>query len=79
MKKNNKSKPSVSYEPEADVLRVEVGAGSIDHASEVGNVVVHFDKRDIPVYLEILEASKFLKKMSSVLKSGIRQEIITRS
>ena len=59
MAKNKK--PKISYEPEADVLRVEVAKGAIDYASEIGNFVVHFSRRGIPLYLEILEASKFLK------------------
>ena len=49
----------VSYEPEADILRVEVSGKPIDYAKEIGNFVVHFSKEGIPVYMEILEASKF--------------------
>ena len=40
----------MSYEPEADVLRVELAKAPIDYASEMGNVVVHFSKKGIPVY-----------------------------
>lgn len=56
----------MSYEPEADVLRLEVSGRPIDYAAEVGNVVVHFDKRGIPVYFEILEATGFLDRKSVV-------------
>lgn len=51
----------ISYEPEADVLTWEISDKKpIDFAREVGNVVVHFTKHNIPVLIEILEASSFL-------------------
>lgn len=60
MKKNNESK--ISYESEADVLSYELTSQPIDYAKEVGDIVVHFSKDDTPVLVEILEASKFLRK-----------------
>ena len=62
-----KRKIRMSYEPEADVLRVEIGKAPIDYASEIGNVVVHFSKKGIPVSVEILEATGFLKQASILL------------
>jgi len=64
MKKNN---PKISYEPEADVLMWEVSNKPIDHAQEIGNVVVHFNKKNNPVMIEILEASDFLKKAKKMV------------
>jgi uncharacterized protein YuzE len=49
----------ISYEPEADILRVEVSDKPIDYAREIGNFVVHFSPEGLPVYVEILQASKF--------------------
>ena len=73
MKKDKKSK--MSYEPEADVLRIETDAEPIDYASEVGNVIVHFNRSGKPVYFEILGAKKFLKDASSLLNSRIPQRV----
>lgn len=64
-----KMKPKISYEPEADVLRVEINRKPIDYASELGNIVVHFSPQNTPVYLEILEASKFIKDLSRAVRS----------
>ena len=50
----------VNYNREEDILTVETAAGKIDHAEEMGPVIVHFTKDDKPVVLEILDASKFL-------------------
>lgn len=71
--KKNKLAPKLSYEPEADVLSYEVGEESIDHAEEVGNVVVHFSKTKVPVLIEILEASIFTRKTTKLLShAGVR-------
>lgn len=64
-----KVKPKITYEPEADVLRVEISRKPIDYASELGNIVVHFSPQNTPVYLEILEASKFIKDLSRAVRS----------
>lgn len=71
MKKNDK-KIKMSYEPEADVLRIEAGQEPIDYAKEVGNVVVHFSPKGAPVYFEILEATKFVKRASTLLRPARR-------
>lgn len=55
------------YDPDADVLAIEVSSKPIDYATEIGNVVVHFSPEGIPVYFEILEATRFLKHASRLL------------
>lgn len=57
----------ISYEPEADVLSLEVNKKNIDYASEFGNVVVHFSRNHQPVLLEFLEASKFLRQAENLI------------
>jgi len=64
-----RGRQKISYEPEADVLRVEFNKKPIDYATEVENVVVHFSPENVPVYLEFLEASKFISDISDVIKS----------
>jgi len=55
-----------SYEPEADVLAWEINGMPINYAKEIGNIIVHFTKNNVPVLVEILEASKFLAQAKSV-------------
>ena len=64
----HKDKIKISYEPEADVLLWEVSDKPIDSAKEVGNVVVHFTKNNIPVLIEVLEASRFLAKAKYLIE-----------
>ncbi len=65
----------MSYESETDVLRIETGRGVIDHAAEMGNVIVHVNKEGAPVYFEILNASQFLKSTSSLVPASRRQTV----
>jgi len=58
----------ISYESEADVLTVEVSNKPIDYAKEIGNVVVHFTKKNEPVLFEILDASRFLMKAGGIVE-----------
>lgn len=64
----NKNEAKISYEPEADVLMWEIVDKPIDFAREIGNVVVHFTKNNIPVLIEILEASKFLARAKNLVE-----------
>jgi len=68
MRKNKKTK--ISYDPEADVLRVEISKRPIDYAREMGNFIVHFTKKGLPVYLEVLEAKKFLVRTERILEKA---------
>lgn len=56
-----KKTKKISYEKEADVLRVELSGAQIDYAEELGPFVVHYSKKRLPVYIELLEASQFLR------------------
>lgn len=65
----------MSYEPEADVLRVEVSREPIEYAAEMGNAIVHFSPENTPVYFEILKASRFLKQASKLLPVSLRRSL----
>ena len=75
MKKRVK-KVKITYEPESDVLSWEVGKEPIDFARESGNMIVHFSKKNIPVYVEVLEASKFLSKAKKLISGHVRKETV---
>lgn len=61
----------INYEPESDVLTYEITNQPIDYAKEIGNIVVHFTKNNTPVLVEILEATKFIKKAESLTTGKI--------
>ena len=72
---NNKNKKNISYDQEADVLMWEVSRQPIDYAKEIGNIVVHFTKNNIPVLVEVLEASKFLDTAKNLMGKKKRGSI----
>ncbi len=63
----------INYDREDDILMIETAPGRIDHAEEMGQIIVHFTKDDKPVLLEILDASDFL---SLVTKTSLRAKSI---
>ena len=57
----------IKYYKEDDILVLRFGREPYDHAEMEGNVIVHFTKKKKPVRIEILEASKYLKKEAKTL------------
>jgi uncharacterized protein YuzE len=57
-----------SYDRQSNVLRIKIVDWPFDYAEEMGNFVVHFDKENKPVYIEILNADQFIKKTTSIIK-----------
>src|SRR3989338_11316628 len=69
--RNMKNKMKIKYDPDADVLSASRGEiKDIDHAEEMGDVILHVNRKDEPVLVEVLNASKiFLRPILGALKS----------
>jgi len=50
----------MTYDPESNLISIEVAKGKIDHAREFGNFIIHMTKAGKPLLIEILDASKFV-------------------
>jgi len=51
----------IKYDDEADVLMIVVTEeGKLSHAEEVGDLIVHFDEDNKPLFVEVLRASKIV-------------------
>ncbi|HEY4515559.1 MAG TPA: DUF2283 domain-containing protein [Candidatus Paceibacterota bacterium] len=69
MKKN---KTKVKYDREADVLSMEsVLPNKIDYATEAGDFVIHFNKQDKPVLVEVLNASRIMGPSFRMMQKGV--------
>jgi hypothetical protein len=68
----------VTYEPEADILSWEITKDPIEYAEEVGNMIVHFSKKHIPVFVEVLNAKSFLTKTNRMAHRKTRQTVSRR-
>jgi hypothetical protein len=65
----------VSYNREEDILTIELDeSATIDHAEHVASLILHLDRDDRPVLLEVLRASEFL---SGLVKASMRAEPVT--
>lgn len=53
----------IRYDGEQDILLIEVSDESIDHAEQVGPIIVHLTKGERPVLLEIMDATEFLEEV----------------
>lgn len=48
------------YDPESNLLSIELAKGEISHAKDYGNFIIHLSKNNTPLLVEILDASKFM-------------------
>ena len=54
----------IKYDEEADVLMIIVAEeGKLSHAEEAGDLIVHFDENDKPLFIEVLRASRIVPLM----------------
>jgi uncharacterized protein YuzE len=61
----------LKYDSDADVLSVVLkDKGTLSHAEEVGDLVVHLDKKGSPLFLEVLNASKVVPMMVKAMDKG---------
>lgn len=59
------NRQKVFYEPEDDVLNIWFPRKSgkrIDYAEDENGVIIHYTKDGEPVYVEILDASRFFRQ-----------------
>lgn len=54
------------YDPEANIISWEVAKGSINHAREFGNLIIHLSESGKPLLIEILDASKFVGQFDKI-------------
>lgn len=66
----------IKYEKEDDILMIEFNDKPIDYAEQSGDLIMHFSPKREAVLLEILDASKFLKKTSQAIPSDLRQQVL---
>lgn len=59
----------IKYSKDTDTLLIELSDKKIDHAEEEGQVIIHFSQNNVPVLIEIMDASQFITDaFSSVVK-----------
>ncbi len=54
------------YDPESNIISWEVAKGKINHAKELGNLIIHVSKSGKPILIEILDASSFISQFDKI-------------
>ncbi len=71
MKVQNK----ISYSPDVDILMIQLSDHKVDDAYETDRMIVHVDKNNEPVLLEIFNGKQYLKELGKSLPKDIKQEL----
>lgn len=74
-RKTSNKNPKFSYESEDDVLNIWLSRKRIDYAEQSGDIIVHFTVNHEPVYIEILDASRFLREQSKALPKEVKEAV----
>jgi len=64
-----------SYDPEADILAIKIANKPYDYAEELGDFIVHFNKNNKPVYIEILNANNFVKQTLNLIPKKTQKKV----
>jgi len=54
------------YDPESNILLLEVSKGEISHAREIGNFIFHLSSSGKPILIEIIDASNFIGQFDKI-------------
>ena len=54
------------YDPESNIISIELAKGKISHVREIGNILIHVSKVGKPILIEILDASKFTGQFDKI-------------
>ena len=55
------------YDRETDILVIELRRQKPDFAEQTGNIITHYDKKNKPVEIEILDAAKTTQAMVNAI------------
>lgn len=73
------TRKKIYYEPEDDVLNIWVSEKRFDYAEDEDGVIIHYTKDREPVYIEILDASRFFKKTAKTLPAKTQEDLFSHS
>ncbi len=68
---------NVKYYQEDDILVLTFSNNSVEDSFEVDSAILEVDKKNKPVSLEILNASKFLKAQGKALPPEVKKTLFS--
>ena len=64
------------YDNETNLISIEIAKGKIDHVIELGNFLIHVNKTNTPLLLEILDGGKFISQFKKLSKQDVEKIIV---
>lgn len=65
----------IRYDKKDDVMMIWLSKEPVDYAEQNKDLIVHFSKKNKPIMIEILDASKFLEEATNQLPQTLRQRL----
>ncbi len=69
-----KVQKKISYSEDVDILMIQLSDKKVDDAYETDRMIVHVDKNNKPVLLEIFNGKQYLKELGKSLPEDLKQE-----
>lgn len=63
-------------DPESNLISLAIARGKIDHVIELGNFLIHVNKNNTPLLIEILDGGRFLAQLNRVPKENLAGSIM---
>jgi len=60
---------NTKYDPEANIMMFTAGSGSITHAKEKNGIIIHMTSSNVPVLIEVLDASNFISTFAKLTEA----------
>lgn len=74
-----KVQKKISYSQDVDILMIQLSDKKVDDAYETNRMIVHVDKNNEPVLLEIFHGKQYLKELGKSLPKDIQRELLGQS
>ncbi|MBI4067016.1 DUF2283 domain-containing protein, partial [Candidatus Gottesmanbacteria bacterium] len=65
------------YFKDDNLLVIELSKKPFEYAEMMDDFVVHYTKKNEPVLIEVLDATRFLKETNKVLPRDVRRQIFS--
>lgn len=65
----------ISYSEDVDILMIQLSNKKVDDAYETDRMIVHVDKNNEPVLLEIFNGKQYLKELGKTLPKDLQREL----
>lgn len=63
------------YDPESNLISINIAKGKIDHVIEIGNFLIHVNKNKAPLLVEILDGGKLIAQLQKLKKQDIIKSV----